>query len=297
MGVLPQVKKITSSSALGEMIYGYVHGLLNAEQLQAHIGEALAKLATDKLSLDAFLAWKEQIADEIADYANNPVLLRKRVIEVEMWGVQVPVTVQSPLLELNLRADAFLKRHAIGKGDGLPLLIYESWCFPDADTPQVRCTLDAGLLHGMQAARSVAAEVLAPTVITASSDVCKLLDGAKEALLSLDQSFSLELAFVSSALTAALTSSIETRFGRKHPSRDVIFSGQNFGQKMPKIISLHDVLEPLKQALLASRDVIISSQICGSKLQKVFTLGDGCWLPIDAWACCPLALSIDRFWR
>ena len=50
---------------------------------------------------------------------------------------------------------------------------------------------------------------------------------------------------------------------------------KTFGQKMPKIISLHDVLEPLKQALLASRDVIISSQICGSKLQKVFTLDDG----------------------
>ena len=52
---------------------------------------------------------------------------------------------------------------------------------------------------------------------------------------------------------------------------------------MPKIISLHDVLEPLKQALLASRDVTDvknSSQICGSNLQKVFTLGDGCWLPI-----------------
>ena len=49
---------------------------------------------------------------------------------------------------------------------------------------------------------------------------------------------------------------------------------------MPKIISLHDVLEPLKQALLASRDMIISSQSCGSNLQKVFTLGDGGWLPI-----------------
>ena len=48
---------------------------------------------------------------------------------------------------------------------------------------------------------------------------------------------------------------------------------------MPKIISLHDVLEPLKQALLASRDVIISGQIWGSKLQSVFTSGDGCWLP------------------
>ena len=49
---------------------------------------------------------------------------------------------------------------------------------------------------------------------------------------------------------------------------------------MPKMISLHDVLEPLKQALLASLDVIISSQICVSKLQRVFTLGDGCWLPM-----------------
>ena len=49
---------------------------------------------------------------------------------------------------------------------------------------------------------------------------------------------------------------------------------------MPKSISLHDVLEPLKQALLASRDVILSSQICVLKLQRVFTLGDGCWLPI-----------------
>ena len=73
---------------------------------------------------------------------------------------------------------------------------------------------------------------------------------------------------------------IGLRFGRKHPSRDVIFSGQNLAKKFPKIIYLHDVLEPLKQALLASRDVIISSQICGSNLQKVFTLGDRCWLPI-----------------
>ena len=47
-------------------------------------------------------------------------------------------------------------------------------------------------------------------------------------------------------------------------------------------LSIHDVLEPLKQALLASRDVIISSQICGSKLQKVFTLGDGYCLPKGA---------------
>ena len=68
--------------------------------------------------------------------------------------------------------------------------------------------------------------------------------------------------------------------GRKHPSRDVIFSGQNLAQKMPKIITSHDILEPLKQVLSTSRDVIISGQICGSKLQKAFPFGDGCWLPM-----------------
>ena len=42
-------------------------------------------------------------------------------------------------------------------------------------------------------------------------------------------------------------------------------------RKTPKTITLHDVLEPIKQALLASRDVMMSSRICGAKLQNVFT--------------------------
>ena len=66
---------------------------------------------------------------------------------------------------------------------------------------------------------------------------------------------------------------------RKHPSRDVIFP--KLAPTAPKIITVHDVVEPLKQALWASCDVIISTQICGSKLQTVFTLGDGCGLPTE----------------
>ena len=62
-----------------------------------------------------------------------------------------------------------------------------------------------------------------------------------------------------------------------------------FGQKMRKMITSHDVLEPLKQVLSASRDVIISGQICGSNRGKFFTLGDGCWLPCY--------LSIVARWR
>ena len=54
---------------------------------------------------------------------------------------------------------------------------------------------------------------------------------------------------------------------RKHPSRDAIF----FGQNQPNIARnyhITDILEPLKQALLASRDVIVSSQIYSSNAQR-----------------------------
>ena len=53
----------------------------------------------------------------------------------------------------------------------------------------------------------------------------------------------------------------------------------NFGKKMPEFISVPDVWEPWKQALLASRDVIISSQFAARIRRGFFTLGDGCWLP------------------
>ena len=42
----------------------------------------------------------------------------------------------------------------------------------------------------------------------------------------------------------------------KHPSRDVIF----LAKTRNKIITLFDVVDPIKQAFLASRDVLISSQ-------------------------------------
>ena len=66
--------------------------------------------------------------------------------------------------------------------------------------------------------------------------------------------------------------------GRKHPSRDVMFSGQKFAPKMPNIITSHDVLGPLnqvlsaKQVLSASRDVTIFwPKFCGSKVAEGFS--------------------------
>ena len=50
-------------------------------------------------------------------------------------------------------------------------------------------------------------------------------------------------------------------------------------KKSQTIITSHDVLQPLKQVLLASRDVIIFSQIAARIRRGFFTWGDGCWLP------------------
>ena len=46
--------------------------------------------------------------------------------------------------------------------------------------------------------------------------------------------------------------------------------GSPLPKKRPKFITSHDVLEPLKQAFLASHDVIPSSQVCSSNAKKVF---------------------------
>ena len=83
---------------------------------------------------------------------------------------------------------------------------------------------------------------------------------------------------------------------RTHPSRDAMFKtclAQKSKRKKEKknkknnvkSYYKHDVLEPSKQALLASHGVMLSSQNFGSKWQRVFTLGDGCWLP-PIGSCC-----------
>ena len=75
----------------------------------------------------------------------------------------------------------------------------------------------------------------------------------------------------------------KTLFSRTHPSRHVTqcdLSRQQSAQKQPEIVTSHDILEHLREALVASRDVIISSQICSSNHRGFFTLSDGCWLPI-----------------
>ena len=66
--------------------------------------------------------------------------------------------------------------------------------------------------------------------------------------------------------------------GSQHLSRDAIFSEK--WQTNVRIITAHEVLEPLKQALLASHDVMISSQIRDWKLHRAFTLRDRLRMPV-----------------
>ena len=93
--------------------------------------------------------------------------------------------------------------------------------------------------------------------------------GTGGCLPNAQQSLRFEIAAVR---ITAISSSMDFRakFSRTHPSHDVIYFGPRVSGKMPEIITSNDVLEALKQALVASRDVIIASQVCGSKLQRVF---------------------------
>ena len=53
------------------------------------------------------------------------------------------------------------------------------------------------------------------------------------------------------------------------------FSAKHVPEKREQVPHHMSLLEPLKQAHLASRDVMISSQICGSKLERLLTSADG----------------------
>ena len=252
---MQEVKKITASSALGDLIYGYVHGLLDGNQLQAHITAALEKLEGTVITVQSFSDWKLKVAEEIEDYSANPILLRRRIIEVELWNTMVPAAVHSPLLELNVRADAFLKRQTLGKSGGLPLLLYEAWCYAGADMTDVKSLVDEALISSMQAARKVASEVLSPKVIACVADLGKLLDGAREALLSLDQSFAIELSFVESSLPAVLTSAIEKRCLSLLPTEAV----------HPSLVEVKDAMVSLRESQL----VQISNRSMQDKLDSV----------------------------
>ena len=58
------------------------------------------------------------------------------------------------------------------------------------------------------------------------------------------------------------------------------FSAKNWPKKIASLNTSRDVLEPLKQALLASRGATDFSQIAARTRRGFSTLGDGFWLPI-----------------
>ena len=115
---------------------------------------------------------------------------------------------QSPRVEFDYRCKAHLKANALGRRDGLALLVFESWCFPHGETqlPDQSCEINPELLKHFRAAREIASEVLSPATIACIEDIPRLLAGASEALVSLDKSFILEIGFVETALSAAMCS-------------------------------------------------------------------------------------------
>ena len=209
--VLRHVKIITDGSALGDLMFGYIYGQLNAGQLKSHIQKCLTSLETKGLDAAKLSKFTAETLEGIADFEHNSALMKKRLIEVPLWGVDIPITVHSPRVEFDYRCKAHLKANALGRKDGLALLVFESWCFPHGELPDQSCEISSELLKDFRAAREIASEVLSPATIACIEDIPRLLSGASEALVTLDKSFILEIGFVQTALSAAMATGIETR--------------------------------------------------------------------------------------
>jgi hypothetical protein len=120
---------------------------------------------------------------------------KKRNISLKLGGLDIIIPVSDPASEWHMRMQARVKSMALGRPGGLPMLDFEAWVMPDP--PSGNCEVPDWLMPGMAEARSLAAEMLQDSGIECFADMAKILVGNSDSLVSLDSSFKLELAWLS----------------------------------------------------------------------------------------------------
>ena len=122
-------------------------------------------------------------------------LIKKRNISLKLGGLDIIIPVSDPASEWHMRLQARVKSMALGKKGGLRMLPFEAWAMP---TPAAgNCEVPDWLIAGMAEARRMALEMLKDQGIECFNDMVKILVGNSDSLVSLDSSFKLELAWLS----------------------------------------------------------------------------------------------------
>ena len=214
--VATHVARLTASSSLGQALFGYAEQLVSSAIFEDKVEKDVADLLTADVTADKVRDVRvacEAYTGDLKRIASLKGL--KRHVAINFLQQSVTVTIMDFSLEVHLRLSAALKGLAIQQGQ-LQRLPYEDWLLPAALEPKIR--IQEELLQDAAACRKLAVEMLQSESVNSLQDMAKILEKNSQALCSLDSSFKLELAFLSTSADDLLKATVTRKLLETLPS-------------------------------------------------------------------------------
>ena len=190
---IPQLQRLAKHSDLGETMYSFVYELLNAEALSQCLEARLKEFQFEMVTEQTFAELQAGLMEDVNAFRESKALFSRRLVVMDFLGAKITIQVMSPTSEMHLRLHGKIKEYLIASEGGIAPMLHESWVPFHGGLR--RCLWDEILLRPFHKARALASEMLEPSCLKCTADIAKILGGAREVLLQLDSSFSLELAW------------------------------------------------------------------------------------------------------
>ena len=217
---LQSARKVTTESAAGQVLFGFVQNLLSQESLSTLLLDTLVGFTGYSATKEVMQNFREQLRDDLDDYARSSSLARHRLVSIDFLHATLEVQVTGAPFELELRMLTRIKAAAILSADsGVPRLEYEKWVLPAPVHDKFEAPLD--VISSFKMARTLANDILQNHDLECVQDVQKLMSGASSDLLRLDASFAVELAYVATVLPKAVNDAMERCLLGALPSEEI----------------------------------------------------------------------------
>jgi hypothetical protein len=192
--VSSQTSRLVTGSMLGKAMFGFAQVHVDAATFATRVEEVVDGLGeVAGITAKDLPAYHAQCADLMAQCCSLGSM--KREIKLKYGPAVVSLTVQELSTEVELRLVARLKSDSLGFESGLKLLPWERWMFK-LHPAGTACPVEAGLLVEMNAARSMALELVKLSENSDMSSLRAAYNKKSAEFLSIDPSFKLELAFL-----------------------------------------------------------------------------------------------------
>ena len=188
-----EISALTSSSQIGQKLFGFVAELLTASKLSAFVDVEIAKLMSADVTLARYHGFLECMDQEATSVQADRIVKNKREIEVKYRQVTLNVMIANFRDEVDIKVAAALKSAAVGH-NLIPLLFEDSLLGKAGLAAAV--TIDVAVLADYTAARKSANAMFGLEDWKNSAALTSMFKAKAPMLLPLDRSFSLEIGLV-----------------------------------------------------------------------------------------------------